>query len=40
MIAKNPPIKKHENTLLKQEIDYLINFQHRNSDFYGLHKIH
>ena len=33
-------IKKYEKSLLKQEIDYLTNFQHKSSNFYGLPKIH
>ena len=33
-------IKKYENSFLKHEIDYLTNFQHESSNFYGLPKIH
>ena len=40
MIANNTLIQKYENSFLKQEIDYLTNFQHESSNFYGLPKIH
>ena len=32
-------IKKDENSFLKQEIDYLTNFQHESNYFYDLPKI-
>ena len=40
MRANNALIKKYENSFLKQEVDYLTNFQHESSNFYGLPKIH
>ena len=40
MTANNALIKKYENSFLKQGADYLTNFQHENSNFYGLLKIH
>ena len=39
MRANNALIKRYENSFLKQEIDYLTNFQHESSNFYGLPKI-
>ena len=39
MRATNALIKKYENSFLKQEIDYLTNFQQESSNFYGLCKI-
>ena len=38
--ANNVLIRKYKNSFLKQEIDYLTNFQHESSNFYGLPKIH
>lgn len=32
--------KKFENHLTEKEIDYLLNFETKNSNFYGLPKIH
>ena len=40
MRANNALIKKCENSFLKQEIDYLTNFQQESCNFYGLPKIH
>ena len=39
MRANNALIKRYENSFLKQEIDYLTNFQHESSNFYSLPKI-
>ena len=39
MRANNALIKKYENSFLKQENNYLTNFQHETSNFYGLPKI-
>ena len=36
----NELIYKYENPFLKREIDYLTNFQHESSNFYGLPIIH
>ena len=40
MRTNNALIKKYEKSFLKQEIDYLTNFQHGSSNFYGLPRIH
>ena len=40
MRANNALIKKYENSFLKQKVDYLTNFQHESSTFYGLPKIY
>lgn len=32
--------KKLENQLTEKEVDYLLNFETKNSTFYGLPKIH
>ena len=39
MRANNALIKNYEKSFLKQEIDYLTNFQHKSNNFYGLPKI-
>ena len=36
MRENNALIQKYENSFLKQEIDYLTNFHHESSNFYGL----
>ena len=33
-------LKNHQTELTKKEYDYLTNFEQKNSDFYGLPKIH
>ena len=38
--TNNALIKKCGNSFLKQESDYLTNFQHESSKFYGLSEIH
>ena len=40
MRANSALTKKYGNSFLKQEIDYLTNFQHNSSNFYGLRKTH
>ena len=40
MRANNALIKKYGNSFLKREVDYVTNFQHEYSNFYGLSKIH
>ena len=40
MRANNAPVKKYKNSFLKQEIDYLTNFQYKNGNFYGLPTFH
>ena len=40
MRANSALTKKYGNSFLKQEIDYLTNFQHKSSNFYGLRKTH
>ena len=40
MRANNVLIKKYENFLVKQEINFQIDFQHESSNFYSLAKIH
>ena len=40
MRANNALIKKYKNSFLKQEVEYLTNFQHESSNFCGLPKIH
>ena len=40
MRANNVLIKKYENFLVKQEINFQIDFQHESSNFYSLPKIH
>ena len=39
MKANNEFTEKYENSFLKQEVDYLTNFQHESSNFYGFPKI-
>ena len=40
MRTSNELISKYENPFLKQEIDYLTNFQHESNNFYGVPKIY
>ena len=40
MRANNALIRNNKNSFLKQEVDYLTNFQHKSSNFCGLPKIH
>ena len=40
MRANNVVIKKYENFIVKQEINFQIDFQHESSNFYSLPKIH
>ena len=40
MRANSTLIKRYKNSFLKQKVDYLANFQHKSSNFYGFSKMH